>query len=418
MKRGRQIGRYAVIFGLLIAAYLGFAFLSSLLPNRPIVHHAAKSIQRGDLQLDFGFLLLCRPEYYLDNFTDALILNQACSGGRDSLLTHILLVPRADGGGEMCQSLLRLTQDDPTLRTIHYGRYWHGSTFVMRFLLLMIDYVALRALFYILSTLLLLWVALLLYRRMGWMPSALFVLPLLLVNGFVMQFSIQLLPVLMIALGGVVWLLRHKASPSQFCLLLFVLGSLTAYFDLLTCPVLTWGLPMCVYLLLRASAHRVRPSLWRGVKEWFYASVLWAVGYGLTWVTKWGLATLLTGENVLHDGAAQFALRAGEYQDFSRLDALLRNADLIGWPYFLLVLVPLVAWTVWAAVRRNRSCGLAGVHTALLCLFTALAPCLWLMATAQHSYLHYWFTYRTLAVSLMALYFAPLSLLRPKPATP
>lgn len=47
-----------------------------------------------------------------------------------------------------------------------------------------------------------------------------------------------------------------------------------------------------------------------------------------------------------------------------------------------------------------------GLSTALLCLLTALPPLLWNLVTADHSYQHYWFTYRSLSVPLMAIFFA------------
>lgn len=402
--------KYPLLFVGLIAAYLLFALVSSLMPNGPIIRHAAKTQTLGDLQSDFAFAISCRPEYYMDNFTDALIINQACHGGKDSLLTNMLLVPRADGGGEQCNSLQRLTHtpdpseegSDTTLHTIHYGRYWHGSTFLMRFLLLMADYTSLRPLFYLLSSLLLVWLVVALFRRCGLAVASLFVLALTLVNVFIMQFSIQLLPVLALAMIGSLVVLNHVKKPSQLNRLLFVLGSLTAFFDLLTCPMLTWGIPLCVYLIMQWRHPLPAPFL-RRVKDWTVASLLWVVSYGTTWVSKWGIATLLTGENVIRDGASQLSVRAGAYIDYSRLDALTRNLDLLPWSFVCITLIILLVLALW---RFNRG----GLPTALLCLLTALPPLAWYLVAADHSYLHYWFTYRSLAVPLMAIFFAVASL--------
>jgi hypothetical protein len=120
-------------------------------------------------------------------------------------------------------------------------------------------------------------------------------------------------------------------------------------------------------------------------------------------VTKWGIATLLTGENVISDGAAQLAVRAGASVDYSRLDALTRNLDLLPWSFISITLIILAALALW---RFNRQ----GWPTALLCLLTATVPLAWYIVVADHSYLHYWFTYRSLAVTVMALFFALASL--------
>ncbi len=394
----RTITKYLAVFFGLLAAYLLFGLAANLLPNQPILRHATRTLERGDLQSDFSFVYFCRPAYYLDNFTDALILNQACNGGSQHLLTSILLNPRVDGGGEQCESLKRLTEGDTTMCTLHYGRYWHGSTFAMRFLLLLWDYSSLRILFYLLSSLLLAWVVASLYRRVGKAVALLFALALAFVNCFMMQYSIQFLPVLAIALCATLWVVYRVKEPRQMALLLFCTGSLTAFFDLLTCPVMTWGIPMCVYLMMQQRRSDSRP--WpRQLASWTIASGLWAVGYGATWVSKWFIATLLTGENIIRDGAAQFAVRAGGQIDYSRLDAVTNNLSLLPWSFVALSLTLLAVLMLWHFNRK-------GIGTALLCLTSAVPPLLWYLVTADHSYLHNWFTYRSLSVCLMAIFFA------------
>ena len=394
----RPLPKYLAVFFGLIAAYLLFALAANLLPNKPILRHAARTIEHNDLQNDFAFAVTCRPQYYMDNFTDALIINQACNGGSSQLLTSMLLIPRVDYGGEQCESLRRFTQGDTSYFTVHYGRYWHGSTFLMRFLLLIGDYVSLRILFYLLSTLLLAWVAVALYRHIGTAAMLLYMLALAMVNVFMMQLSIQFLPVLVIALTASLWVLYRVHHPWQMGLLMFAVGSLTTFFDLLTCPMMTWGLPMCVFLMKQhRSSHCPKPA--DRLKTWTLSSLLWMVGYGLTWVSKWFIATVLTGENVIRDGAKQFAVRAGQGIDYSRWDAVGNNLNLIRWPYVALTIMLLLAIMVW---RFNRT----GLPTALLCLLTALPPLLWYLVTADHSYLHYWFTYRSLSVPLTAIFFA------------
>lgn len=387
----KKIGRYCIVFAGLIAGYLLFGTAATLLPNEPIRHHARQTIDKTDLQADFWFAFLCKPQYFMDNFTDALILNQACSGGRNSLLTSLLLVPRLHTGGEECAALRAAADGDTEAPRLHYGRYWHGSTFLMRFMLTADDYVGLRMFFYVLSSMLLLWTLAALARHAGAWSSAAFLFGLTLANVFMMQHSIQFVPVLLIALATTLWVLYRVRRPEQLCMTLFVAGSLTSYFDLLTCPLLTWGLPMAAYLFRQREETFVR-----GLRCWGHGSALWAAGYGTTWAAKWGIATLLTGENVIRDGASQFMVRAAAGSDFTRWDALTRNTGCIAWFY---VVIALAVLAVLAARHFNRN----GLPTAALLMMTAAGPCLWFMATADHAYLHYWFTYRTLAATVIAL---------------
>ena len=414
----KRVGTYVLVFVGLIAGYLLFGVLSNLLPNKPIEHHVQQALEWGDLADDFCFSVVCLPEFYIDNFTDALILNQACNGGCDSLWTNVMLNPRATDWHSESASLRHVVERDTVLPRVHYGRYWHGSTFVMRWLLQMEDYITLRAIFYVLSSLLLMWVCVALWQRMGALVAMSYLLSLLLVNVYIMQLSIQFLPVLLIALGATLWVVYRVKHPGQMMMLLFVTGSLTAYFDLLTCPVLTWGLPLCIYLL----GQQARKSFGHRLGDMLGASVLWAVGYGLSWVTKWLLATLTTSENVLRDGFREFTVRAGEYEDYSRFDALTRNMDMVN---FRLACVAAVVLLAVVLIRsRHHGKGLA-VHKKvggsvgrivqrmskpLLCLMVAVPPLLWYMVAADHSYLHFWFTYRSMAVVLLSLFAAIASL--------
>ena len=379
--------KYPVVFAALIAAYMLFALVANLLPNAPIIRHTARTLAKDDLQSDFWFVYSYSPAYYLDNFTDALIINQACNGGSDHLLTSMMLNPRSDNGESQCSSLKSIIAGDTTLHTVHYGRYWHGSTFLMRFLLSFWDYPALRILFYLVSSVLLAWVAAALFLRVGKAVAIFYALSLAFVNCFMMQNSIQFLPVLLIALAATLWVAYRVQRPEQMVLLLFVSGSLTAFFDLLTCPVMTWGLPLGVYLMKR-HRHPDCSSWLRQLGTWTVASV-----------AKWGIATILTGENVIRDGASQFAIRAGANIDYSRIDAVTNNLSLIPWDYVIWILILMGILLLW---RFNRK----GTGTALLCLLTAVPPLLWYLVTADHSYLHNWFTYRSLSVCLMAIFFA------------
>lgn len=396
----KQVWRYCLVLACLLAGYVLFGVVSQLLPNQPIERHVQRTLDGGDLADDFCFAVVCRPELYMDNFTDALIINQACNGGTDSLWTNVMLVPRQTDWQSECGSLRHVVAHDTMLPRVHYGRYWHGSTFAMRWLLQVEDYTMLRLLMYVLSSLLLLWVCVALWRRVGAVASAGYLLSLSMVNVFIMQLSIQFLPVLVLALGATLWVVYRVRRPGQMCMTLFVVGSLTAYFDLLTCPALTWGMPLCVYLLMNE-----RDTMLRRLGTAGGASVLWAAGYGVSWVMKWVLATLTTQENVLKDGFSEFTVRSGAMQDVTRWDAMMRNASMLSWTWVCAVLVVLV---VLAVLRFRRE----GLPTAVLCLLVALPPLLWYGFAAEHSYLHFWFTYRSMAVVLLALFAAVGSLIK------
>lgn len=390
----KTVSRYLLLFAGLIAGYLLFALAVSLLPPQSMERHVRQTIEQTDLKADFWFAFLCKPGYFMDNFTDALIVNQALTNGQTEmgLWERVMLVPRGSGGGEECESLRLLSEGQKPLQTLTYPRYWHGSAFLMRLLLAVDDYVTLRTFFYILSSLLLLWVLVALVRRAGTWAAAIYLLALLEVNVFMMQFSIQFLPMLLLALLGTLWVIYRVESGRQLCTLLFVMGSLTAYFDLLTCPLLSWGIPMLVWLTVK------RTDEGKPIFHFAVASALWAVGYAATWGCKWLLASITTSVNVFADATGQALLRAS-VGDTSRWGALVRNVETVPWLYATLALAVLVV----IAVRHFDS---RKWRQAVLCLVVALAPLAWFLVVSEHSWLHYWFTYRILAITVMGVLMA------------
>jgi len=398
--------RYIIVFVGLISAYLLFGIVSNLLPNKPIIRNVTKTVDRGDLKSETDcYAIVRKTAFRLDHFTDAIILNQACNGGRDNLIDNVLLVPRFTTFDSECEGLKHYVAGDSTLTKATYARYWHGSTFLMRWMLLFTNYITLRLLFYFISSLLIIWVCIALYRRLGILFMGCYMASLLCVNVFVMQFSIQYMPVLVIGLGSTLWVLYRVKKSSQMVMTLFITGSLTAYFDLLTCPVLTWGMPLCVYILMQE-----KDSFRNRLINIVVPSVMWAAGYALTWMSKWVIATLLTSESVVKDSISQFLLRTDDVvqtESISRLFAMIHNISQVSWVgagILILVLVGL------AIIRFRRE----GMQTAVLCFLMAIPPLLWYLALANHSQVHFWFTYRSMAVVLMAVFFSIASLIRNK----
>ncbi len=388
---------YLKVFGWLMALYLLFAAGSWCVPDAPVKYHIAKTIERGDLADDQPRAFLPRLQCRMDNYTDALILNQAYFLRSENLVNGTMLVPRLT-----CERLpfeeLRVavgmdTASDKSVAT--YARYWHGNTFLARYLLILWDYPTIRLLFFILSSLLMLWCGALLWTRGSWQLAVSVGFGLACSYVFMMQFSLQLSMVLFIALGGMISIARKRRNVSP-TVIFFILGSLTAFFDLLTAPVLTLGLPLLVMLALGPEG-----KLSKTFKEVSLNSLLWAVGYGLTWVSKWILATLLTSENSWADGLYNVSNRSGVLDDYGRWDALMANLDLMPWAFIAIALVVIV-------VLACRHFHKEGWRRALPLLAVALLPWMWYLFAANHSYLHNWFTFRAQAVSVAALLLASM----------
>ena len=385
----KPLFKYLTVFAALIAAYLLFGTGAYLMPDRAVQRHVRQTLDMGDLASDQPRAILptlsqCR----MDNFTDAIILNQAYVMHIEGFRTGLLSVPRW-WAPQLPFEVLRAGVDGQEMQIKHYGRYWHGNTFLTRYLLVSIDYVKIRLLLYIVSTLLMVWCAALLWRKQGWQTALAVVFGLTVCYAFVMQFSMQFAPVLILALAGMIAVARKSPSLMAF----FVIGSLTCYFDLLTAPMLTLGMMLVVQATLQSEE-----AVWKGWLQSLRSASLWVAGYVGTWVTKWILATLFTAENVIVDGIHNVGNRAG-LDDFSRWDAIAANIELLPWKFIAIAALLLA---VLAAVRFQAK----GWRRAAQLLPVALLPWAWYFFAADHSYYHNWFTFRTQAVLVSALLLA------------
>lgn len=386
------ISKYMMVFLGLLVFYLLFGVMACLLPNEPIRSHIQKTLLKGDLVEEEHYAFSKAQEYSFDNTTDSHILNQAFNGGRKNPLETALLVPSSvKDTNDMIENLAALVSGREDMSEMHYGRYWHGSTFLMRFLLSFNDYVRIRKLLCVISSLLLVVIYILLSKRKGLCFSLIYCFSWTVVNVFMMQNSIQYFSVLMISLVGTLFVLLRSDKPVNLCMLLFLTGSFASYFDLLTCPILTWGVPLCTYFIVYP-----QQSLRMGIKTWTHSSLLWVLGYSLTFVSKFVIATIVTDENVIEQGMAAVAERAGEFGSITRWDSVICNLHMVNWHYvaaFLLVLI------VLACLKFRRD----GLVNSVLCFISIVPPLAWFAVLSNHSFIHKWFVYRDCAVIVLAM---------------
>ena len=392
--------RFVAVFFALIASFMLFATLSCWLPDRAIQKHVSQAAlslhERGEYPNAIIDEVACRQ----DNFTDAIILNQIFCIDRSHPLKSAMSAVRgcSENPYDVTGALLQTTRYEPDIIPLTYPRYWHGNTFLFRFLLSFMNYSNLQWLMFAVSTLLLIFFVIGYYPRAGIWNTIAFVLSWLLVYGFIMQFSMQFFPVLALALICSILIIPHDDNPAYIAMLFFVIGCLTCYFDLLTTPLLTFGWPLSVWISLqKSSTLKLKENLLQ-ITGW---GALWGTGYGLTFVSKWALGSLILKTNVLRDATDQVAYRMAS-SDFTRWDAVTQNFSMLPLSMLLTVLILLCI----LMVLRFRA---QGGTKALLLLMTALLPYVWYLLVANHSYLHAWFTYRLQAVSLAALFMALLS---------
>lgn len=382
-------------FFILIAAYFAFAVLSCLLPDNSIKMHIAESAPKMVEEGLYPQAIIRVEQCQMDNFTDALIMNQMYNIDRKHPVKSAMkMIRSSEKGRDWDQPGLLLRKvNGENLEDQHYARYWHGSTFLFRPLFLVMDFLTLRHILFIVSSILIVLLLCAYYPRAGLMKTIALALGFLLTYGFVMQFSMQFFPVLALTVIGSLLVVKHKES-ANFGLLFFVISSLTCYFDLLTTPLLTLGIPLTVMLSLKREDEF---SFKDNLIEISKLILLWGLGFALTFGTKWALASLILGQNIFSD-AYEVSLYRMEAEQFTRWEALTKNFGMLN---LWMISIAAVVLLLLSIINRLK----ISYKKVILFLIIGLMPYVWYLLLANHSYLHWWFTYRLQAITVVCLLF-------------
>lgn len=389
----KDVTKFIKVFVLLIASYFVFAVLSCLLPDKTIKAHVAQSAPGLAEEGSYPNAIITWDQCQMDNFTDALIMNQIYNIDRKHPVRSAMIVNRSSEGGldwDQPGLLLRRVHGEE-LKSHQYSRYWHGNTFLFRFVLLLMDFNMLRWTLYLISGLLMVMLLCAYYPEAGTLKTMVLSFGFLVTCGFVTQFSMQFFPVLALTLIGSLLVIKRDKS-KDFGLLFFIVGSLTCYFDLLTAPLLTLGIPLAVMLSLNKESQF---DLKRNLLTIIKLILLWGLGFALTFFMKWVLASLILGQNVLAD-AYEVALYRMDTEDFTRWDALSRNFKMI--PLWMIIVAVAVLIVIDVVRHKRLNC-----KKALAYLLVGVMPLVWYLLLSNHSYIHWWFTYRLLAITITCL---------------
>ena len=393
--------KFTITFFSLIAVFVLFSVFVCWLPDRAVKEHVSQIAPVLHEQGIYPQAIIKKEVCQQDNFTDALILNQMFCIDRKSPLKSAMAMQRVEyePSYDMVASLHRTVCYEQGGWLVSYPRYWHGGTFLFRTLLMFMDYYALQWLLYAVSSLLLALFLCLFYARVGIAKTFAFLFSWLLTYGFVTQFSMQFFPAQMLSLVACILVVRHRDNTPYLAMLFFVIACLTCYLDLLTTPLLTLGWPLIVWVSMQDSAKLRNRDTIVSMMGW---CLLWGLGYALTFAAKWCLGSVVLGMNVLKDAADTALYRVGT-DDFTRWDAIVQNFKMISWGFVIIVLVVMAV----ISALRFRS---GGAFKAGLLFVLAFMPYIWYFLLSNHSYLHFWFTYRLQAITLAALFMAVLSL--------
>lgn len=337
----------------------------------------------------------------LDNYTDALMLNLAISGDAQHPLRSAMLNPYYDNDDEgVAKSVyterIALGQTEG-LEQRYYGRYWQGYLVTLKPMLILFSIHGLRIVNVLLMLLLCLATLWCIWQTIGKVEALLFLLSLLLVYFPVVPFSLQYSTcfyLMFLSMLAVMCYPKLTASSRTLVLTFFVIGAITSFFDFLTTPQLTLGMPLIVCLLAQRK-HEVQNII--------LASIAWGIGYALLWASKWLIGYGLTGFDLLADAAEQIGIRTSQQYYGIELSLpkmlqfiLFGEERPLGWKIPALLLALVIAYLF---LQKGRKVQRQWVWLLLIALIVPI----WFLLMRQHSIMHLWFTLRAFLVTIYSL---------------
>lgn len=313
----------------------------------------------------------------LDNSTDSIMVGNAVN------------VPK--------KNVLRAAMD-----MNDYSRYWHGYVSVLRPLLAIFDYWEIRVINALGQFFIEVLLFLLIYQKIGIKYALLELTSYCLLMPLAMPFSLQFSWVFYIAKGFLLYLTSRKEGqlPDGIKLywLYMIAGMLTSYFDLLTYPLYTWGIPAVWWLLLQTKQEK--QGFW--CKKVIYTGFWWLLGYAGMWAMKWCLGSAVLGSNIFEIAFGKARDWSGADEEiavFDRLEALYRNWKHYGYKIYVILLM---GWLLFFVVRSMRNGMLNHAKNKAL-LLVAASSGVWYFVVTEHTKGHHFFTYRIWGISILAI---------------
>ena len=388
MGRIKELKPFAKTFFILIAVFFVSMTLVYCIPTSWIQGNVEKSIEVLEGEGEYPMYFFYRHSAIIDIHTDKLMYES--------------LIQNRDYYNPI-QAAMSINQ---------YPRYWHGYQVLLRPLTVVFQVQELRYLGMLTFHLLFFWSAWLMAKKTKPLYAMFYVLTV--ASGYVVFLPVcfQFLTTFLVLFVSLIVLLRrydkNKPLPAvKWMLYFFIVGMVENFFDFLTYPILTLGIPLVLLLWLRVRDEQAdfRGNFW----FMFKASLSWFFGYALTWISKWLLSAAILGVRYFWRtmSVVQYRLEGSEEEPLDRIGTIQRNlkawlnvqdGGVISWSKIaLLILIVAVVLIIWRKLKDWKAVG-----AYLPILFVAAYPYIWYLVMSNHSQIHYWYTYRAQLAALFA----------------
>ncbi len=285
--------------------------------------------------------------------------------------------------------------------SFEYARYWHGYLTILRPLLAIANYQTIRIINLIVTCILVITLLYLVYKKINLESAIIIFLGFISVSIFAITQSMNEIGVFLIGILSSIYLLLKKEINKNISINFFVIGSITNFFDLLTAPLITLGLPLVIYFL---KIQENRKSLKEDIKDFFKICIAWSFGYGLTWLLKWIITSVIYKRPIISQAIEQAKYRSKSISTkLNYIYNIKRNLAFLSEKVIItMVLIAILYIIVKLIIMREKKINWKeNLYKSIPFILITILPFVWYFALKQHSIIHSFFTYRILSITII-----------------
>lgn len=316
------------------------------------------------------------------------------------LATDNLMIKMAlyEGEGKGIQQAFRCYS---TQYEEEYSRYWHGYVVVLRPLLYFFNYYEIRIINSFLQMLLFFAVASMVYKKKGLKYALAIGISYFLLMPLALGQCLQYTWMFYVIFGALFVYLRFSKYWDQnenYIYLFLLVGAITNFLDLLTYPLVGWGLLITWFILLKENEGKVGSHFIKVV----VSGLAWIAGYAGMWIGKWFVGSIVLRENLFRKAISEaFLWTVNEGEDAitlqDRFRAIFINWKMYSYHLYYIVLTICLAYVVVKGLQ-----GLKKDSRIPALLLIWVSSVVWYFVLAGHSLMHHLFAHRTYGVSVAA----------------
>lgn len=404
--------------------------LTAFIPRKSIQKNMEKSAEYFSSHPLFDHVTANAFLSRQDNYADCILTNIIYCIDNNNLVKSLVSASYYNPVDEPVNDSFFYVVNNDVSPNVEYSRYWHGSMVLLRPMYIFADIVQIRIIIGIIILILTLIFEILLFRNGLKTFGICYIISLLAMSAWMSAICIEYaMPFLILSVELVAFEVAiNRGANKEMALLMTLLCSaiVTAFMDFLTTETITFTVVYCLFIISKAKSNELK-ELKEEFRFFIQSGVVWTIGYSAMYALKWLISIVVLGKDSFMESIQMVALRingaatlgneqgAMVVSNWERISgALWRNIGCI-FPFrdelslrgtlVAFAICAFIVFSLWYVFRNEKN------HNICICLlWVSLIPYIRFLMINNHSYIHFFFTYRAqLVVVVAVLYMAVIN---------